>query len=133
MAIINSIRKRSGLAVLVISLAIAAFILTDLFGKMLQGGGPESMNVGHIQGERISYQEFNNRVSFVEAQYQRQGYPINDQTRNSIREQVWGDFVFEKAYQPQFEELGITVTPQEIKEILQGDSLMRDTSTNSTT
>ncbi|WP_045113128.1 peptidylprolyl isomerase [Microscilla marina] len=126
MAIINSIRRRSGLAVLVIALAIAAFILTDLFGKMLQGGGPESMTVGHIQGERVSYQGFNNRVSFVEAQYQRQGYPINDQTRNSIREQVWGDFIFEKAYQPQFEELGITVTPQEIKEILQGDSLMRD-------
>lgn len=126
MAIINSIRKRSGLAVLVISLAIAAFILTDLFGKLLQGGGPESMNVGHIQGDRISYAEFNNRVSFVEAQYQRQGIPVNDQLRTNIRDQVWGDFIFEKAYQPQFEKLGITVTPREIKEILQGDSLMRD-------
>ena len=126
MAIINSIRKRSGLAVLVISLAVAAFVLTDLFGKLLQGGGSDSMNVGHIQGDRISYTEFNNRVSFVEAQYQRQGIPINEQLRTNIREQVWGDFIFEKAYQPQFDKLGLTVTPREIKEILQGDSLMRD-------
>lgn len=126
MAIINSIRKRSGLAVLVISLAIAAFILTDLFGKLIQGGGPESLTVGNIQGERISYNEFNNRVGFMEQQYQLQNIPVNDQMRTSIREQVWSDFIFEKAYQPQFKKLGITVTPREIKEILQGDSLMRD-------
>ena len=122
MAIINSIRKRSGLAVLVISLAIAAFILTDLFGKLVQGGGPESMKVGSIQGESISYNDYNQRVSFLESQYP----GGNDQLRTQIREQVWNDYVFEKVYQPQYDALGLTVTPREIREILQGDSIMRD-------
>lgn len=124
MAIINSIRKRSGLAVLVIALAIAAFILTDLFGKMIQGGGPESMKVGSIQGESISYNDYNQRVTFLESQYPTQS--SNPQFRTQIREQVWNNYIFEKVYQPQYDALGLVVTPREIKEILQGDSIMRD-------
>ncbi len=124
MAIINSIRKRSGLAVLVISLAIAAFILTDLFGKLVQGGGPESMKVGSIQGESISYNDFNQRVSMMEAQFAGRG--LNAQQRVQLREQVWNDYIFEKVYKPQYDVLGLTVTPREIREILQGDSIMRD-------
>ena len=49
MAIIGTIRKHSGLAVVLVGIAIAAFVLSDLFKA-----GPRNINnIGSIDGEEI--------------------------------------------------------------------------------
>jgi peptidyl-prolyl cis-trans isomerase D len=58
MAIIGRIRKHSGLAVIIVGVAIAAFVIGD-FGKKRMKGTNE---IGSVNGEAIPYPEFTNKV-----------------------------------------------------------------------
>ena len=58
MAIIGKIRKHSGLAVIIIGVAIAAFVIGD-FGKKRSKG---TNDIGTVSGESIPIQDFNGKV-----------------------------------------------------------------------
>ena len=55
MAAIEKIRRRSGLLIAIIGLALLAFVLQDLFQS--QGRNREN-NIAVIDGEKIPYQDF---------------------------------------------------------------------------
>ena len=56
MALIGKIRKNSWLLVVVIGLALAAFVIMDMTG---QGGpGGQEMTVVEVEGEKVSWNEF---------------------------------------------------------------------------
>jgi peptidyl-prolyl cis-trans isomerase D len=61
MAIIGSIRERSGLLLVIIGGAMAAFILTDLFSG--RGSGRQDQVLGTVGDEEISAIEFERRVN----------------------------------------------------------------------
>ncbi|MEI7982876.1 MAG: SurA N-terminal domain-containing protein, partial [Bacteroidota bacterium] len=70
MAIIGKIRKHSGLAVIIVGVAIAAFVIGD-FGKRRAKG---TTDIGVINGESIPYSEFNKKVDqSMEAQKENSG------------------------------------------------------------
>ena len=58
MAVLSKIRQRSILLILIIALALFSFVLADL----IQSGGfsRDTNNVGSVNGEDISFQEFRN-------------------------------------------------------------------------
>jgi len=59
MALIGQIRKKSGLLVIVIGVALAAFVLGDFF----KPGNRRQVNyIGEIDGEEILAIEFNEKV-----------------------------------------------------------------------
>ena len=58
MAIIGRIRKHSGLAVIIVGVAIAAFVIGD-FGKKRARG---TNDIGSVNGEPIPYNDFNTKV-----------------------------------------------------------------------
>ena len=58
MAIIGKIRKHSALAVIIVGVAIAAFVIGDFGKKRSQG----TVDIGSVDGEEISYLDFNTRV-----------------------------------------------------------------------
>lgn len=110
MAIINTIRKRTGLLLIIILLGIVAFLLQDLFTSgRLFSGGPKP--VGEIAGVDISLQDYQTVLSEMEAQYEMAtGQPLDEQTRPRVRQQAWDQLVFEHAYGAQYAKLGIMVT-----------------------
>ena len=57
MAVIGKIRQRSGLLVVVVGIALAAFVLGD-FAKRSK---PQTPNIGVINGENINYQDYNRK------------------------------------------------------------------------
>ena len=61
MSTLGSIRKRSTLLLLVIGVAMLAFILGDFMQSKRSGGGGEFF-VGKVAGEEISIQIFEERV-----------------------------------------------------------------------
>jgi len=66
MAILSDIRKRPIFLVLIIGLALFAFVLSSV----LKGnGGPSRKNIGKVNGETISPQEF---ARYVDGQRNRQ-------------------------------------------------------------
>lgn len=118
MAIIGKIRKHSGLAVIIVGVAIAAFVIGD-FGKKQTGG---TNNVGSINGEQIPYIEFSNKVDeAIDAQKQNSGNDkITDQETYSIRESIWDMMVKQALMAEEYDELGLTVSPEELFDQVQG-------------
>ncbi|NJO00579.1 MAG: peptidylprolyl isomerase [Bacteroidia bacterium] len=124
MAIINRIRKYSALAITLIALSIAAFVLADMLGPggAVFGGGKQY--IGEINGVDISYEEFDQQVNMLSGQYQlTSGQAPNEAQMISFREQAWNNLVYKYAYEEQFDKLGITVSDKELTEMVQGDSL----------
>ena len=84
------------------------FILGDLLNS---GGGflRNQNNVGEIWGEDISYAEFDALVQ------QRIGSnSVNEQQRESIRDQVWSSLLQDRILFKEYERLGIDATAEEI-------------------
>ena len=60
MAVINKLRKNSWLLIALIGFSTMAFVLSDLFGRLVTGGSIP--RVGKINGYKVDVQEFENRV-----------------------------------------------------------------------
>lgn len=121
MAVIGQIRKHSGLLVVVIGVALAAFVL----GDFLQFSPPAvETSVGKIDGTEIHIQQFNDRV--IEALQNRrdqlpEGQRLSAQEEFQIRQQIWNDFVEDIIMGNQYEKIGLTVTSEEITEAFVSD------------
>ncbi len=118
MAIIGKIRKHSGLAVVIIGVAIAAFVIGD-FGKKSARG---TNDIGTVDGENIPYVEFNTKVDeMLTAQKENSGQDkITDQETYQIRQQVWTTAVKDILMGEEYSEVGVTVTPEELFDQIQG-------------
>ena len=63
MAVLQKIRKRSGLLLLAIGFALLAFVVQDLFTK---GFKNQSKDVGSINGKDVSFETFRMKVANME-------------------------------------------------------------------
>lgn len=113
MAAIGSIRKRSGLLIIIIGVALVLFLLTDFLGRGPVGGPGGETNVGSIQGEPISQQDFAIRVESA-IQAQSQNGAVTEVERTRIRSRVWEEILRERILDPEYEKLGIHVSPDEL-------------------
>jgi peptidyl-prolyl cis-trans isomerase D len=121
MAVIGTIRKHSALAVILVGVAIAAFIVSDLFsGK--RGGGRNIPSVGTIAGEEITYADYNRRVEDnLEIQRANQNKEnLTAQETFDIRQNTWTQYLNEIIMGKEYERLGITVTTEELYDLVQG-------------
>ena len=85
------------------------------------GAGPQSM--GEVNGEKITFEEYNNRVSSYVDQFNRQsGRNMTPEIRASYEQQAWDDLVASKLMQQKMNELGITVTDNELVEMITGEN-----------
>jgi len=118
MAIIGRIRKHSGLAVIIVGVAIAAFVVGD-FGKKRMKSTNE---VGSVNGEAIPYPEFTNKVEeAIQIQKDNSGSDkITDEETFSLRQNVWNTEVKDILLQEEYDELGIAVSPDELFDQVQG-------------
>ena len=125
MSVINKIRERSGLAVGIIAVSLILFIVGgDLLGgrSLLFGGNQQK--IGEISGQSIDYQDFNAKVDEIRAQFEQQaGRAPADQDLAQIREQAWNQMLFEIAYRKEFDKLGLTVSEQELVDMVQGNNI----------
>jgi peptidyl-prolyl cis-trans isomerase D len=115
MAVLAKIRQRSALLIMVIALALFAFIVQDLFSNGNFGGSKK--DVGSINGKEIPFEDFRVKVSNVEKSGQ------NGQPMSSIQavNQVWGQEVNIALLTVEFEKLGIRVGEKHIIEVLKSD------------
>jgi peptidyl-prolyl cis-trans isomerase D len=118
MAIIGRIRKHSGLAVILVGVAIAAFVIGD-FGKKRVKGTNE---VGTVNGENIPYTEFSNKVEeSIQTQKDNSGNDkITDEDTYSIRQNTWNNLVRDILLESEYDELGLTVSADELYDQVQG-------------
>lgn len=112
MAVLQKIRQRSALMIVVIALALFAFIAGDLFNK--GNFGTSSKDVGSVNGKDISFEEFRVKVSNVEKS--QQGI-----TATAAANRVWEQEVSIALLTSEFEKLGLRVGSKHIMEVLKAD------------
>lgn len=86
-------------------------------------GGGRTNNIGTVNGEDITYQEFQTALDQqIENQKRQTGKDLEEAQIDQIREQVWDAVVTQKIFGQLIKEYGITVPDQEIKDVILGDN-----------
>jgi peptidyl-prolyl cis-trans isomerase D len=122
MALIGTIRKHSALAVILIGVAIAAFILSDLLTGPGGGGGNRMPVVGEVNGTDIKATDYNNRVEEnINIQQLNQGVEsLSQQETFNIRVSTWNQFLNEIIMGEEYEKLDLAVSTEELFDLVQG-------------
>jgi peptidyl-prolyl cis-trans isomerase D len=121
MAVIGTLRKHSALAVILVGVAIGAFIVSDLFtGK--RGSKNNIPSVGTIAGEEITAADYNRRVEKnIEIQRANQNKEnLTAQESYDIRQNTWTQYLNEIIMGKEYDMLGLTVTTEELYDLVQG-------------
>lgn len=122
MAIIGKIRERSFLVLVIIGIALLAFMLTEYFTAN-SNGQQAPATLAEIDGTAISPQEFEFKVQQAYDNYQAQTkQELDERTRSSIRESVWNEMSSDIIIGREMEDLGIVVTSKEMLYMVQGDN-----------
>lgn len=83
--------------------------------------GPQ--NLGEVNGDPISLDEYNQRVSYYNEQFNRQNAGLmNTEQRAQYEQQAWDDLVAARLFEQKMNDLGITVTDSELVNMITGDN-----------
>jgi peptidyl-prolyl cis-trans isomerase D len=118
MAVIQKIRNRSGLAVIIIGIAIAAFVIGD-FGKK---GSGNVRDIAVVDGEQIPYMDFNNKVDET-TELQKENTKsdrVTEEQAFSIRQSTFNQMVKTIILSEEYSKLGLSVSPEELFDQIQG-------------
>lgn len=123
MATLEKIRKRSGLLLIMVGLALVVFILTDLLssGNSLLRG--DAVNVGKINREAIDIMTFNALVDErIEIYKQQSGdFSLENASRKDFADVIWDELIREKVWGNYMRRLGIMVTSEELFQRIKND------------
>ncbi|MBB6461331.1 peptidylprolyl isomerase [Flammeovirga kamogawensis] len=121
MAIITKIREKSGVAVGFIALGLILFMVGgDLFSPNSTLLGNNKNIVGEIGGQEIELRQFSELVDQIKSNYPT---PPNEQQMQGVRQMAWNELIYREAYGQQIEELGITITPEELNDMISGNNI----------
>ena len=129
MATLGSIRKRSTLLILVIGVAMLAFILTDFMQSTRSGGGG-GFFIGEVAGEELSVQHFEERVQKGTENWKNSNPNsiLNPSTLAQIRDAIWDEYIKELLMNSEYKSLGIDVGSEELFELFQGNNVHSEVS-----
>lgn len=105
---------------IVVGLALFAFIAEEFFRSMQSASAESKQRVGEIYGESLSYQDFQAMVDeYTEVvKLTRGANSLDSEEMTQIRDQVWNTYVQNKLIEHEAEKLGLTVTDAEVQEII---------------
>lgn len=125
MATLQKIRDKGTLLVIIIGLALLAFVLGDLLtsGRTLFGRAQDKAFV--VNREVISTQQYADKITqFEEFQKMVSGQSSLDENVSSqIREVVYQQMVRDRLLGNQAEKLGLTITKEELNDLVHGQSI----------
>lgn len=126
MALIKQIRQRTGLAIGVIAGGLILFLLGgDLLSPNSTLLNSNQNIVGEIAGEEITLEEFSLKVEEYKAAFQqRTGRIPAEAELVSVREQAWQALIVERVFQEEYDKLGLTVSSQELIDMVQGKNIV---------
>jgi peptidyl-prolyl cis-trans isomerase D len=123
MSVLEKIRNKSGLAIVVVGGALALFVISDALQSNSRIFGGNDTNVGVIDGESVSIKQFEQEFEKNLANYKMRSQQenVDQNTSEMIREQTWNQMVMEGLMGKEYDELGIKVTDEELFDLMQGN------------
>ncbi len=115
MAALGKIRSKGTFLIIIIGLGLFGFIAGDMFRSCETTGRERSNRVGEILGEKIGAQDYQAYVEeFVECT-KITAPQANDE---QIRAMAWNSFVQNKIIENEAEKVGLTVTTEEVQNVM---------------
>ncbi|MGB5499008.1 MAG: peptidylprolyl isomerase, partial [Maribacter sp.] len=108
MAILENIRKRTTILILIIGLALFAFVISGVFTSNDLGGGKIGSSVAEINGNEISIDDFRRKVETASNRFGPSASSMQ------VVNQVWDQEVRNSILSQQFEDLGIDIERDQI-------------------
>ena len=120
MATLQKIRSKGPLLVIVIGLALFAFIAEEAMRSIQTATNESKQRVGEIYDKHLSVQEFQNLVDeYADVVKFSSGMSsLDDQQLTQLRDQVWNTYVNNQLIEHEAERLGLTVTDAELQSII---------------
>jgi len=126
MATLQKIRNNAGVLVsVIIGIALFAFIFTGFFKSGSSLFRDARQQVADINGTKISIQDYQSLIDEQEefAKLQSGKSSLTEAEQNRIQDQVWNQLVFETLLKEKTEELGISVTSEELLTMVTGKNV----------
>jgi len=120
MAVLGKIRSKGALLVGIIGLGLFAFIAEEAFRSCESTKNQQRMQAGEVLGQKINMQEFQDRVNeYIDVLKITQGREnFSDEEHTQINDFVWNMFVQDAIINEECEKVGLTVTDQELANIM---------------
>ena len=120
MAALGKIRSKGAVLIGIIGLGLFAFIAEEAFRSCDYTRNEQRQQVGEVLGEKINFNDFQKLVDeYTEVIKMQQGQENLDENQlNRVRDMVWNTFVQNQLIAHEAEKLGLTVTDQEMANIL---------------
>jgi peptidyl-prolyl cis-trans isomerase D len=126
MAVLERIRSRAGtIVVVVIGLALLSFVLQDLLssGRSIFSGSANE--VGEINGNSVSGEEFARKLTEAEERYKRNqnAAGVDENTRQQLLNEIWNEYLDEYLFNVELDKAGVQVSEDELFDLVQGDNV----------
>ena len=120
MAAIGKIRSWGPVLATVIGLALFAFIAEEIFRSCESTTNEKRQQVGEVLGKKISVQDFQSLVDEYQSVIKMtQGRDnLSEEELNQVKDQVWQQYVNNTIMEAEAKKLGLTVTDEELQNIL---------------
>lgn len=120
MAALQKIRSKGVLLVSIIALALFLFVAGDLFRGLESLFHINSQQIGEVNGESVSVQDYQKMVDDMQNYYEiaTQKSSFNEDELNRIKDEAWQSYVQSQLIAKECEELGIAVSESEISEVI---------------
>ncbi len=120
MAAIQTIRSKGKLLITIIGVALLAFITEEFFRATEAQRNQNSGVIGIVNGEKFKSQEYSELLEAYKAyvSFTQGKTSFTDDEDAALKEQVWESYVSNKLIEAEAGELGLTVTDDELRNIM---------------
>lgn len=125
MAVLEKIRVKMGAFItVIIALALLSFIIDPSTLESTLSMFSSKYDVGKINGEAISYQDYQKKVDYFTQIYQMSnGSASNDQVQDMINSSAWQDEIADRVIMPAIDDAGIKLGEDELFDMTQGSGI----------
>lgn len=123
MAVLEKIRSHSVLLVVVIGIALAGFVVGDLFTSGRTFWSKSERTALSIDGKDVSIEEYSSRLKELEDQAQAQGQQLSDEQRMQLNNQLAQEYISEYALNEVTSKVGLGVSDEELYALLVGKGI----------
>lgn len=123
-SVIQKIQSQTGCLLLVIGIAMLAFVLTDLVSSRTSIFSNTSNSIGSINGEPVEVQEYNAIYDQLKQNLEAQnpGMQLSEAFLASYKQRAWNMLVQEKLVTLEYDKAGMDVTGDEMEDLTIGDN-----------
>ncbi|MDR1591956.1 MAG: SurA N-terminal domain-containing protein [Prevotellaceae bacterium] len=125
MATLGKIRERGVLLLVIVGLALLAFIIGDFISSGTTFFQQAKANVGSVNGEKIGAEDFmaaiNQRTTVYTMELGNES-TLTDEMSEQIRQETWESLIRENLISAETEAIGMTVGREELRGLILGDN-----------